>query len=68
MGGDDPPSDADRMNRQNPRPITKPVEAQQEILRILSERYLGSLTPGTDAHTELARLMVTAGLWRPARG
>lgn len=53
----------------NPRrQITRPAEAQEEILRIVAERYLGSLTPSTPAHEELGRLMVTAGLWRAKVG
>jgi hypothetical protein len=54
------------MSRAPNWPITKPAEAKEEILRILAERYLSSLTPGTAAAQELNRLMVAANLWRPA--
>lgn len=50
------------------RQITRPAEAQEEILRIVAERYLGSLTPGTPDHEHLARMIVVAGLWRPKIG
>lgn len=49
-------------------PASPDQVAREEILRILAERYLRSLTPGTNVHTELNRLMVTAGLWRPPLG
>lgn len=46
-------------------PAVADVDVRDEILRILAERYLSSLTPGTAATQELNRLMVAANLWRP---
>ena len=43
--------------------LLPPCPAKDELLRLLAERYIRTLTPGTFAHAEVGRLLVAAGLW-----
>ena len=43
--------------------LLPPGQAKDELLRLLAERYIRALTPGTFAHAEVGRLLVAARLW-----
>lgn len=43
--------------------LLPPHQAKDELLRLMAERYMRTLTPGTFAHAEVGRLLVAAELW-----
>jgi len=49
------------MERGSGKTLAIRFDARSEIIRIMAERYLHTLTPGTAAYIELNELIIKAG-------
>ena len=55
----------DIITAEPPVEIISPLKAKDELLKILADRYLGSLTPGTEMYEKVKRLATIAGFRSP---